>query len=165
MRRRIAFTVLVGMLAAAALAVVATAGPPDHFTDSEDYSGVAPCAGFDNYYEGHLDVSGINRFDSAGNPVEDVVHISGWERNWRSDRPDVSITARRQFNVTFDYATSVEKDSGAIYSQTAPGNGVLFHDVGNIQFNHATGEVVIHGPHDTFTGGQQAFCDALLAVS
>jgi hypothetical protein len=166
MRRRIARTSLIAIVAAAAFAVAAGAGPPEHFTDVDDYSGVAPCAGFDNLYEGHLDISGITRFDQQGNPVEDVVHISGWERNWRSDRPDVSITAKRQFNVTFDYATNVEKDSGAIYSQTAPGLGVLFHDVGNIQFNDATGEVVaIHGPHDTFTGGQQAYCDALLAVS
>jgi hypothetical protein len=166
MRRRIAGISLAAMLAAAVFAVAAGANPPDHFANAEDYSGVAPCAGFDNYYEGHLDISGITTFDKQGNPVEDVVHISGWERNWRSDRPQVSITAKRQFNVTFDYATHIEKDSGPIYTQTAPGQGLLFHDVGNIQFNDATGEVVaIHGPHDTFTGGQQAYCDALIAVS
>jgi hypothetical protein len=166
MRRRIAGIALVAMLTVAVFAIAAVASPPDHFTDSDDYSGVALCDGFDNYFEGHLDVSGITRFDKQGNPVEDVVHISGWERNWRSDNPQVSITAKRQFNVTFDYATSVEKDSGAIYSQTAPSHGLLFHDVGNIQFNDATGDVVaIHGPHDTFAAGQQAFCDALIAVS
>jgi len=92
MRRRIARTSLIAMLAAAAFAVAAGAGPPEHFTDADDYSGVAPCAGFDNLFEGHLDISGMTRFDKQGNPVEDVVHISGWERNWRSDRPDVSIT-------------------------------------------------------------------------
>ena len=166
MRRRIAFGMPIALLAAAALAAVAFAAPPTHFTDSEDYSGVAPCAGFDNVYEGHLDISGITTFDQDGNPVRDVVHITGWERNWRSDRPDVSITAKRQFNVTFDYATNIEQDSGLIYSQTAPGHGVLFHDVGNIRFDDANQTVIsVHGPHDTFTGGQQVFCDALLAVS
>ena len=166
MRRQLVFAVLVGTLAAGSFAAIAAAVPPDHFTDSADYSGSAPCGTFDNLYQGHLDVSGTTRFDQNGNPVQDVVHISGWERNWRSDRPSVSITAKREFNVTFDYATNIEKDSGIIYQQTSPGNGLLFHDVGSILFNDATGHVIaVHGPHDTFTGGQPVFCDALLAVS
>lgn len=166
MRRHIAFAVLIGALTAGSFAAAASAVPPDHFTDSEDYSGSAPCGSFDNLYQGHLDISGTTRFDQNGNPVQDVVHISGWERNWRSDRPAVSFTAKRQFNVTFDYATNTEKDSGIIYTQSAPGQGVLFHDVGNILVNDATGQVIaVHGPHDTLAGGQPVFCNALLALS
>ena len=166
MRRHLAFAVLVGTLAAGGLAAVASAGSPDHFTDSEDYSGSSPCGSFDDMYQGHLDVSGITKYDTAGNPVEDVVHISGWERNWRSDRPSVSITAKRQFNVTFDYATSIEKDSGIVFGQTAPGQGVLFHDVGSIVFDDAAEQVIaVHGPHDVFANGDAVFCNALIAVS
>jgi hypothetical protein len=172
MRRRLAFSVLIGVFAAAALAVVAAAGPPDHFTDSVDYSYLDPgagqthCNGFDDLYEGHFDVSGITKFDQNGNPVEDVVHISGWERNWRSDRPSVSILAKREFNINYYYATDTEKDNGIIYQQTAPGHGVLFHDVGSIIIDHTTGEpIAVHGPHDVFENGDQTFCNALLAVS
>jgi hypothetical protein len=151
---------------AVALAVVASAmaSPPTHHTDSADYSGSSPCGSFDDLYEGHLDVHGITTYDAEGNPVKDVVHISGWERNWRSDDPSVSITAKRNFNVTYVYATDTEKDAGNIFTQTAPGQGVLFHDVGNVQLQG--GEVVVvHGPHDIFDQGDAAFCNALLAVS
>jgi hypothetical protein len=155
-----------GACAAVMLAFVASAmaSPPTHFTDSDDYSGSVSCGSFDDLFEGHLDVRGITTYDADGNPIKDVVHISGWERNWRSDQPSVSITAKRDFNITYVYATDTEKDAGNIFTQTAPGQGVLFHDVGNIQFQG--GEVVVvHGPHDVFDQGDAAFCNALLAVS
>src|SRR6476646_1644366 len=89
MNKRFGVVTLLGLLAAALLAAGALAVPPDHHTDSEDYSGATSCGGFNDLYEGHLDSSGITKFDKQGNPVEDVVHITGWERNWRSDRPNV----------------------------------------------------------------------------
>jgi hypothetical protein len=166
MRRRILFLSVIGVLAAAALAVAAAAGPPDHFTDTQDYSGSSPCGGFDDMYQGHLDVSGITKFDKQGNPVQDVVHISGWEKNWRSDDPSVSFVAKRQWTVTFDYATGIEKDSGMVFSANAPGVGVLFHDVGSVLFDSAAGVVIaVHGPHDVLAQGDAAFCNALLAIS
>lgn len=164
MSMRLAFVGSVFAAALLSLCPVAFASPPTHFTDSVDYSGSESCGTFDNLFEGHLDIRGITTFDKQGNPVKDVVHLSGWEVNWRSDDPSVAITAKREFNVTYVYATDLEKDAGNIYTQTAPGHGVLFHDVGNIQFQGGA-LVVIHGPHDTFTQGQAVFCDALLAVS
>jgi hypothetical protein len=110
MKRWLAASALV--VAFAAGSPVAFAGPPEHFTDSIDYSGSSSCGSFNDLYEGHLDVSGITTFDQNGNPVQDVVHITGWERNWRSDKPSVSFTAKRTFTVLFDYATSTEKDVG-----------------------------------------------------
>ncbi len=152
--------------AAVTLAVVASAmaSPPLHHTDSDDYSGSTPCGSFNDLYEGHIEAHGITTFDAEGNPVKDVVHISGWERNWRSDDPSVSITGKRNFNVTYVYATDTETDVGNIFTQTAPGQGVLFHDVGNIRFQGGEA-VVVHGPHDIFDQGDAAFCNALLAVS
>jgi hypothetical protein len=147
-----------------ALTTVAAASPPTHFTDSDDYSGSSACGTFDDLYEGHLEVHGITIYDSEGNPVRDVVHITGWERNWRSDQPSVSITAKRNFNVVYTYATDTEKDVGIIESQTAPGQGVLFHDVGNIQFQGGA-VVTVRGPHDVFDQGDAAYCNGLLAVS
>lgn len=166
MSKRFGLLTLVCVLAAGLLTAAALAVPPDHHSDSEDYSGATSCGAFNDLYEGHLDASGITKFDKQGNPVEDVVHISGWERNWRSDRPNVSFTSKRNFTVHYDYATDTESDTGIIYSTTAKGHGVLFHDVGNIQFDDGTGEVIaIHGPHDVFEQGDAAYCNALLAIS
>ena len=144
------------------VASVGLAAPPHHFTDSIDYSDEAPCTGFNDVFVGHLDVSGVTSFDKQGNRVREVFHYSGWETNSRSDRPSVSITAKRNFTEIFDWTTGILTDVGNVYTQTAPGQGVLFHDVGFISFGDP---VTIHGPHDVFDQGQAAFCNALLAVS
>ncbi len=155
-----------GVVAAGTLTAGALAVPPDHHTGFRGLLRRTSCGAFNDLYEGHLDASGITKFDKQGNPVSDVVHITGWERNWRSDRPSVSYTSKRSFTVHYDYATDTESDTGIIYQTTAPGHGVLFHDVGNIQFNDGTGEVIaIHGPHDVFEQGDAAYCNALLAIS
>jgi hypothetical protein len=156
----------IAMLAAFAFATQAGAGSPDHFTDSVDYSGASSCAGFDDVFSGHLDISGITTFDKSGNPVTDVVHFSGWEKNWRSDAPDVGFTAKRHFTVIYDYATDTDKTVGMVFSATAPGVGLLFHDVGAVLFDDSAGEVIfVHGPHDVLEQGDAAFCNALLAIS
>ena len=95
--------------------------------------------------------------------MQDIVHITGWETNSRSDKPSVSITAHRSFTVIYTYATDTERDVGNIFTQTAPGQGVLFHDVGSITFAGET--VTVHGPHDVFAQGDAAFCNALIAVT
>ena len=158
----------IALLAAFALATQAGAGQPEHITDTNDCSGLAPCPGlsFGDAFSGHLDISGITKLDKDGNPVTDVVHISGWETNWRSDDPSVAYTLNRQFTIIYDYATDTEKDIGMVYSGNAPGIGLLFHDVGNISFNDSTGEnIYVHGPHDVFDLGDAAFCNALVAIS
>jgi hypothetical protein len=161
MTRRVA--ILIASLAAGLmLASTATAAQPTRITDSTDYGGSTSCGTFNDMYEGHLDISGITTVDRNGNAVRDVIHISGWERNWRSDRPSVSMTATRSFNVVFVYATGVESNNGNVFTQVAPGQGVLFHDVGTIVFGE---NVTVHGPHDIFDEGDAAFCNALLAIS
>jgi hypothetical protein len=155
------------LLAAASVLVLGIvsaglAAQPARFTESIDYDGSSPCSGFGDDYVGHLDIDGMTTFDKAGNPVRDIVHFQGWETNSRSDEPDVSITARRNFTVIYNYASDTEKNLGMVFSQTAPGQGVLFHDVGNIAFHGE--DVTIHGPHDVFVEGDAAFCNALVAV-
>ena len=171
MRRWVVLIALLGAAAAAGTGV-AVASPPDHFTDSLDYSSSDPgatpthCGTFDDLWLGHLDVHGITTFDQQGNPVKDVVHISGWETNYRSDLPAVRFTAKRQWTVIYDYATQTESDNGIIFSATAPGAGVLFHDVGSIRFDDATNELIsVHGPHDVFDQGDAVFCQALQTIS
>ena len=148
--------------AALVFAGAALAKQPEHFTDSFSYSGSASCGGFDDMYEGSLELSGMTTFDKAGNPVADIVHVKRVERNWRSDDPSASMTATGSYTIHYDYATDTETDTGQIYKQTYPGLGLLFHDVGKIVF--APGGVVVHGPHDVFEQGNDAFCGALEAI-
>jgi len=144
-------------------ATAATAVPPDHFTESDDYSNSAPCTGFTNFYSGHVDVSGITTFDANGNPVMDVVHFRGSELNWRSGNND-RYTVYFAYNVVYDYATDTTSLNGKAITVNYPGLGVLFHDVGNIVFSQ--GDVLaVHGPHDTFEQGQDAYCNAFLAIA
>jgi hypothetical protein len=159
------FAALVAAVGVFALASAggALAVPPDHHTDSDDYSGSSSCGSFNDNFYGHLDASVVTTFDKAGNPVKDIVHITGWEVNYRSDKPSVAITAHRSFTIIYTYATDSERDVGNIFTQTAPGQGVLFHDVGSITF--AGEDVIVHGPHDVFDQGDAAYCNALIAVT
>ena len=149
----------------AALLVAASAGaaPPDHFTDSGSYTGDASCGSFTNFWSGSFTVSGKTMFDKNGNPVKDVVHESGSELNWRSGNND-SYTVYFDYNIIYDYATDTTSLNGKVITVTYPGLGVLFHDVGN--FVVVGGDVVaVHGPHDTFEQGQDAYCNAFLAIA
>jgi len=160
--RRLAILMVVVTTALLA-ATAATAAPPDHFTDSVDYSSSAPCTGFTNFFSGHIDVNGITTFDANGNPVMDIVHQSGSELNWRSGNND-SYIVYFAYNIVYDYASDTTSLNGKIISVNYPGLGVLFHDVG--KFVTSQGEVVaIHGPHDTFEQGQDAYCNAFLAIA
>lgn len=63
-----------------------------------------------------------------------------------------------------DSSTRVLTEIGAVYHATAPGYGLLFHDVGLIRF--APGEpfeeiTEMHGPHDLYSSG---FADLEVAV-
>jgi hypothetical protein len=102
-------------------------------------------------------------FDANGNPVKDVVHESGSELNWRSGSSD-SYTVYFDYNIVYDYATDTTSINGKPISVTYPGLGLLFHDVGKLVVSQ--GQVVaIHGPHDTVEQGQDAYCNAFLAIA
>ena len=149
--------------AALLLAGAASAKPPERFTDSITYSGSASCGGFNDVWEGSIEISGMTTFDKAGTPVADILHLKRVETNWRSDDPSVSMTGTGSWTVHYDYATDTEANTGQIFNQTYPGLGVLFHDVGRIVFS--PGGVVVNGPHDIFEQGDAVFCDALEAIA
>ena len=146
------------------LAASAGATPPDHFTESGTYANSAPCNGFTNFFQGSFRVSGKTMFDANGNPVMDVVHQSGTERNWRSGNND-SYTVYFDYNVVYDYATDTTSLNGKVIKVTYPGLGLLFHDVGKIVFGPGGDVAAIHGPHDSFEQGQDAYCNAFLAIA
>jgi hypothetical protein len=155
----------IASLVGAALLVAASAGaaPPDHFTESDSYTGNASCGSFTNFWSGSFTLNGKTMLDKDGNPVKDVVHESGSELNWRSGNTD-SFTVYFDYNIVYDYATDTTSINGQPIKVTYPGLGLLFHDVGKIVFG-PDGPVAVHGPHDTFEQGQAAYCNAFLAIA
>jgi hypothetical protein len=145
-------------------ATTATAAPPEHFTESVDYSNSAPCTGFTNLYSGHQDVRGITTFDAQGNPVMDVVHIQGSELNWRTGSGD-AYTVYFAYNIVYDYASDTTSLNGQVIRVNYPGLGVLFHDVGKLVIRGEDEVLAVHGPHDAFEQGQDAYCNAFLAIA
>jgi hypothetical protein len=160
MKALVAVTAICGV--ALLLAGAASAKAPERFTETDPYSGSVSCGGFDDVWEGSIEVSGMTTFDKAGNPVADIVHLKRVETNWRSDDPSVRMTSTGSWTIHYDYATDTETNTGQVYKTTFPGLGLLFHDVGKIVFS--PGGVVVHGPHDVFDQGDAAFCDALEAI-
>jgi hypothetical protein len=149
----------------AALLVAASAGAarPDHFTESDSYTGDASCGSFTNFYQGSFTDKGKTTFDQSGNPVKEVIHESGSELNTRSGSTD-SYTVYFNFTRVTDYATETTTLNGQVTKVTYPGLGVLFHDVGKI-VHLPGGATVIHGPHDVWEQGQDAYCNAFLAIA
>jgi len=161
MRLKIGLVTAVGL--ALFVAASAWAAPPDHFTDGDTYSGQASCGAFTNLWQGTFSVSGKTMFDKSGNPVKDVVHQSVEELNWRTGSAD-RYTVYGDYNIVYDYATDTTSLNGKIIKVTYPGLGVLFHDVGKI-VTSGDDVLAIHGPHDAFEQGQQAYCNAFLAIA
>ena len=167
MSKRFGLLTLICVVAAGLLTAAALAVPPDHHSDSEDYSGTSVAAarsqtstrGTSTPRASRNSTSKATRsrtsFTSrAGNATG--VQTGPTCRTPRSGASRCTTTMRRTPSRTPESSTQT----------TAPGHGVLFHDVGNIQFDDGTGEVIaIHGPHDVFEQGDAAFCNALLAIS
>ena len=105
----------------AALLVAASAGaaPPDHFTDSDSYTGNASCGSFTNFWSGSFTLTGKTMFDKNGDPVMDVVHESGSELNWRSGNND-SYTVYFDYNIVYTYATDTTSLSGKVIKVSIP---------------------------------------------
>jgi hypothetical protein len=51
--------------------------------------------------------------------------------------------------------------TGEFNMANRPGKGVVLHDSGRIEFDQDGEPIIFRGVHDTFTKGEQAFCDAL----
>jgi hypothetical protein len=84
-----------------------------------------------------------------------------------------SLVVRGHWNRHYTYpipgdrASRVLTEIGAVYVATAPGEGIVFHDVGLIRFTPGSDfqEIdVMHGPHDLysdFEAVERAVCDQL----
>jgi hypothetical protein len=160
-------SVLVGVAAtgmALAGTGLASAKPPDVQTFADPFSGSFSCEGFDAVYSGHDRGRITDFYDNAGNLVREVGHIHSYETDTNlatglSVEIRTNITVHADLNPDGSFGTWAL--TGEFNVANRPGKGVVLHDTGRVEFDENGDPVVFHGVHDTFTKGDQAFCDAL----
>jgi hypothetical protein len=127
---------------------------------SDPFGGDYSCEGFDATFEGHDRGQIADYFDAAGNPVKQVGHINSIETDTNL-LTGKSVLIRTHITVHLDYVTGTWAITGLFNGGTFPKEGLVLQDVGRVEFDANGDPVVFHGVHDTFTKGEQAFCDAL----
>ena len=144
-------------------ATPALAVTPEVETFSDPFDGGFSCDGFDAVFEGHDRGRITNFFDQDGVFTNQVGHIHAVETDTNL-RTGKSVVVRTNITVHGELDPSGQLVTWSITGQfnvgTAPGSGIVLHDTGRVEFDHGV-PFVFHGVHDTFTKGEQAFCDAL----
>ena len=168
MIRRLVATVASTFVCVLGLCVVplapASAAPPDVQTFSDPFSGEFSCPGFDAVFVGQDRGRITNFFDRNGELVRQVGHIHAVETDTNlstgvSVRVDTNITVHADLLPDGSFGTF--SITGQFNVATRPGRGIVLHDTGRVEFDGEGNPVVFRGVHDTFTKGEQAFCDAL----
>lgn len=99
----------------------------------------------------------VHRFhDEAGRVIR--THIVGtFDETWRLEGSPIVLTSRGRWSETFRYAvpgdttTRTHELHGVTLKVSAPGLGVIAHDVGVVKLNWDGSELLaLHGPHDFF---------------
>ena len=159
---------LVAIIAVLAFGSVSTAlaVPPfqEHF-GPDDLTGffVGDCGDFnvllDFTIQGHVTVN----FDQDGVLVAAQQHLEfPNDKYYNSVNPDIFFTGNAVQNEHFDLVSGVVATTGLHFNLTIPGHGVVFHQVGQIIFDLATGDVLFQaGPADFEDDDIAALCAAL----
>ncbi len=158
----------VGLMLGAASA--AWAGKPDKFTATNTGNVmIADCGTFQVWDDYVQNVRGIDRYDRDGDIVQSVIHYWGVDRLY-SPETGKSFSSRFAQGSTIDWVKgihwtefqAVQAVHGIIYRINVPGAGVVFHDVGRIDYHLTTGEILFQaGPHQFFEGDFTGLCAAL----
>lgn len=155
-------------MSSALLLVLALAGPAaadtrEVFTFADEFDGSFECDGFEGYYEGHDRGRITNFFDGDGVPYRQVGHIHAIETDYNLETGK-SVVVRTNLTVRGVLSPDGELTSFSIMGEFSIGNlpaeGIVIHDAG-LAINENGIVEVLRGIHDTFTKGEDAFCDAL----
>jgi hypothetical protein len=156
-------------MSSALLLVLALAGPAaadtrEIFTFADEFDGSFECEGFDGYYEGHDRGRVTDFFDGDGVPYRQVGHIHAIETDYNLETGK-SVVVRTNLTVRGVLSPDGELTSHSISGEFNIGNaraeGIVIHDAGLAVIDADGMAEVLRGIHDTFTKGEQAFCDAL----
>ena len=145
-----------------ALAVPASADQRDVFRFADPFDGSAECDGFVNNWEGH-DRGMVTNFSRDGVLYRQVGHIHAIETDTNSVTGK-SVVIRTNITVVGDITPDGELVNWTVSGQfnvgNYPGEGIAIHDAGTVRFD-PDGITEIHGVHDVFENGEDAFCAAL----
>jgi hypothetical protein len=158
-----ALHIVAPLLVSAALAAPASADQRDVFTFADPFDGSAQCDGFVNNWEGH-DRGKVTNFSRDGVLYRQVGHIHAIETDTNSVTGK-SVVIRTNITIVGDLTPDGEltahKISGQFNVGNSPAQGIVIHDAGTVSFDADGMITLIHGIHDVFDNGEDAFCAAL----
>ena len=160
MRKKIAFLV-VGSVAAMAIAATASATPPTIVRDSlhRTFPTFYVCPGFNARGEFDIDRSTTTFYDQVGAPVRVVLHIHS-EGTISNPLNGVNLPDSSDFTTTTDLVTGERTINGRMRVDTAPGEGHVIQVVGHLVFE-PDGTIFEGGPHDDLDGHLDDLCGYL----
>jgi len=138
-----------------------------HFAQSD---GTCP-QGFDLLENGHKDELGARYYDRDGDLIKRVLHDRFPEahplnviynsQTGASVPYNAYLTETDTFGTPGDFDTMTARLIGDLYTVTAPGEGLLAHDVGVLTFAPDGSVIEDRGPKLLFAGETEALCEAL----
>ena len=148
---------------ASALAVAGTASATPPTTTEVSFHRSLPsflaCPSFLVHGEFDITRRTTTFYDEAGIPIRIVthVHFTGMLSNPLTGK---SLPDSGRFTVTTDLVTGTRTFDGKLRVDTAPGEGVVFQEVGRVVF-YPDGTIFEAGPHDDLDGNLGALCTYL----
>lgn len=151
------------LLLSLAIAAPAAADTREVFHFADPFDGSASCDDFDIAWEGH-DRGTITNFFRDGVPYRQVGHIHAIETDTNLTTGK-SVVIRTNLTVVGELTPDGELASYSISGQfnvgTSPGEGIVIHDAGLARIDENGMVALLHGIHDVFDEGEDAFCQAL----
>ena len=151
------------LLLGLALAAPAAADTRETFHFADPFDGSAQCDGFVNSWEGH-DRGTITNFSRDGVPYRQIGHIHAIETDTNSVTGK-SVVIRTNITIVGDLSPAgdllAHKVSGEFNIGNSAGQGIVIHDAGMLRIDEAGLVTTVHGIHDVFANGEDAFCEAL----
>ena len=151
------------LLLSLALAAPAAADTRDVVRFADPFDGSARCDGFDIAWEGH-DRGTITNFFRDDVPYRQVGHIHAIETDTNLTTGK-SVVIRTNLTVVGELTPDGDLASHSVSGQfnigTSPGEGIVIHDAGLARIDEDGMVSLLHGIHDVFDEGENAFCEAL----
>lgn len=145
------------------LAAPAAADTREVFHFADPFDGSAQCDGFELSWAGH-DRGTVTNYFRNGVPYRQVGHIHAIETDTNLST-GTSVEIRTNITVvgelTPDGELASHQVSGEFNIGTLPGQGIVIHDAGFAQIDADGMAQILHGIHDTFSEGEDAFCHAV----
>ena len=153
-------TFVTSILAVLALWGTALAAKPVTTHDSEPYSFIYKCDGFDVSVDGLNTSTHTVYSGNDGSLLRNVAHHHLGETHTNLVTGRV-VEFNAHYNSTYVYAEDTQTFTGAVCIAPKQGEGKQFQETGLVEINNTTGEIRTAGRHDIFDLPYDPFCAAL----